>query len=227
MTMSSSPTAAASVLEADRKKQQYISKLKRISKQFASSNESTPNASPRRPSEASPKEESPQRSIESSAPKDETHNQERQIHAYKKLKALISKIERESPKTTSTKSPVSNSICVTPDSTQAASYNSPSSKLNNEPNTTSNEKKSFNLQSLLQCCGELSVEDSFTADDGIDHQLVLDRECDDTTLLDEWSLDVSSTPSNQSRRDVNTSTRSATYNQGNNQVFFRGEPCEI
>lgn len=206
-----------------RKKQLYISKLKHLSKQLASPppNEATPTASPQRSDSKSIEKECPQQidtCIVAQGNDTQKQKEAKQMRAFKKLKALISKMESESPKSSAAKTFPRNTNCITPDS----NYTRPRSTTE-KLNSSKDEKSSFSFKGLLQCCGEMNVQDMFSEDDDID-QLLMDRECDDTTLLNESSFDVSSVPSGESRRDMDSSN--AIYNTGNSE-FFRGEPCEI
>lgn len=218
--------AACASVEDSRKKQQYISKLKLLSKQLASSNESTPISNVQRLNEVSSTAESPPRqTIDSPATKNEANikqqKEEKQMRAYMKLRALISQLEIESS-TSTPKTPASKSNCVTPESTHSRSHSPTSISGSSQNKARTPVRNTFNLQSLLKCCGEMNVEDILAADDSID-QLLLVQECDDTELVDEWSLDVSSAPSEQSRRDLNITN--VTDDSGN--LFFLEEPCEM
>lgn len=153
------------------------------------------------------------------------------MRAFNKLKTLISKMESESlksspaktlPSTTNSPTKIlpSTTNCITPDSANTRPRST--TGVLGSPNGQKDETSSFNLKGLLQCCGEMNAQDMFSEDDDI--EVLMERELDDTTLLDDWSVDILSAPSGGSKRDMNTID--ATYNMGSSE-FFRGEPYEI
>lgn len=213
-------------LDGKQKQQQrYVSKLKRLSKELAalpsSSTEEQKNELPA-------KGKSPQIAVDESALQHETNikqlKREKQIRSYQKLKNLINKLAPESPNSMSPQKSIQTTTtkCVTPDSIGHEASSSTVKKLKSTE-TSSDNKNSFNVQALLRCCGEMNMEDMFSADDDID-QLIDLKTLDDTTLGD-WSLeDISSIRTGQTEREMDTINTTFNSEQGD---FFRGEPCEI
>lgn len=194
------------------KQQRYIAKLKQLSKNLSSDHEVTPTSSPDRSNESSTKEISP---VLINQTDSKTKQEEKQIRSLNKLKALVNKLESESPTTTKS----------LPSTHYMTHYVSPDAKSSTPPKDKRilNDKRSvFDVRALLRCCGEMDVEDLFSEDDDIDR--LLNQKCDDTALLDDWSLDVSSADSGLLKRDLDTTNATDITEQSE---FFLGEPCEI
>lgn len=126
------------------------------------------------------KKQIPNETNDDYAPKDKLHDvkqkEERQIRAYKKLKALINKnlLEREFTKPSSQQSPPPTSQSVTIDPW-------PQHSVDDKQLKAPIKNSTFNLRALLRCCHEVNVDDFSIADD--EYQLVERAYCGDKTLV--------------------------------------------
>lgn len=126
------------------------------------------------------KKQIPNETNDDYAPKDKLHDvkqkEERQIRAYKKLKALINKnlLEREFTKPSSQQSPPPTPQSVTIDIW-------PQHSVDDKQLKAPIKNSTFNLRALLRCCHEVNVDDFSIADD--EYQLVERAYCGDKTLV--------------------------------------------
>ncbi|KAL3799769.1 hypothetical protein HJC23_010419 [Cyclotella cryptica] len=217
-------------LKMAKKQRHYISKLQQLSKKLAQSNEVGPTelpspSIPQRQYEAAKSEESENDNEETRINK---FKEDRQIRYRKKLKALGQLLRETEMANNPNKSTLSDTSCLTSDVSRERSRNDV---------VNSVDRKSFQLRELCRCCYSMEtyVEDVFSADDDIE-QLLFQETLDDTILTDEWSLDVSSTPSGQTKSATDGSLAQgdglsrghSVQREGSRPtMLFRGDPCEI
>ncbi|KAL7484172.1 hypothetical protein ACHAW6_009818 [Cyclotella cf. meneghiniana] len=193
-----------------KKQRYYISKLQQLSSQLVSSKDAAPNE---RPPPSTPHwiDEAANNKVNDNDIEEMRLNklkEDRQIRCRNKLKALGQLLRENEALNNSNNSSYNDPSCVTLDIIRKRYPNNIAESTNG---------KSFQLPELCRCCNSVKmyVGDVFSVDDDIE-QLLLQESLDDANLSDEWSLDGSSTPSEQTKlgTDVSSATDSCAQDEG-------------